>query len=215
MCLPCKNYLRLRSLAAELVAISVLVAGSSVATGEMVPDFALQDVNSISATYGQLVSPRDYLQQVSAWYFGQAGGGTCRTDVGYLDQMQRDLDANDPEADIRILGVNRAGYESGSSAVTAGRDIPWLQDVDGNHDGFSDVWTSWDVQYRDLVILNGENEKLETFSLVVYDLRNPDSYDALRKKLIAAATVPEPAGVTLLAAGAAGLFICRRRNRDR
>jgi hypothetical protein len=32
-------------------------------------DFSLADVNSASARYGELVSPRDYLQQVSGWYF--------------------------------------------------------------------------------------------------------------------------------------------------
>ena len=37
-----------------------------------VPDFALVDVNSTSATFDQSVSPRDYLQKVSAWYFGHA-----------------------------------------------------------------------------------------------------------------------------------------------
>ena len=38
----------------------------------MVPDFQLEDVNASSATSGQLVSPRDYLGQVSGWYFGHA-----------------------------------------------------------------------------------------------------------------------------------------------
>jgi len=37
-----------------------------------VPDFALEDVNPTSATYGQAVSPRDQLEKVSAWYFGHA-----------------------------------------------------------------------------------------------------------------------------------------------
>ncbi|HNH46991.1 MAG TPA: hypothetical protein PKY30_08135 [Myxococcota bacterium] len=32
-------------------------------------DFLLADVNSASPRYGELVSPRDYLQQVSGWYF--------------------------------------------------------------------------------------------------------------------------------------------------
>ncbi|NQU20423.1 MAG: hypothetical protein HQ567_04005 [Candidatus Nealsonbacteria bacterium] len=68
----CKNRLRLRSLAAPLVAVSVLMVGAPVATAEMVSDFALHDVNSTSSTYGQSVSPRDLLQQVSAWYFGHA-----------------------------------------------------------------------------------------------------------------------------------------------
>jgi hypothetical protein len=37
-----------------------------------VADFTLADVNTSSASYTQPVSPRDYLQQVSAWYFGHA-----------------------------------------------------------------------------------------------------------------------------------------------
>ncbi len=36
------------------------------------PDFALVDVNQSSTTANQEVSPRDYLQQVSGWYFGSA-----------------------------------------------------------------------------------------------------------------------------------------------
>lgn len=38
----------------------------------MVADFGLTDVNPDSATFEQVVSPRDYLQQVSGWYFGHA-----------------------------------------------------------------------------------------------------------------------------------------------
>jgi hypothetical protein len=35
-------------------------------------DFSLPDINETSATSGQNISPRDYLGQVSAWYFGHA-----------------------------------------------------------------------------------------------------------------------------------------------
>lgn len=34
------------------------------------PDFSLVDVNPNSSRHGEQVSPRDYLQQVSAYYFG-------------------------------------------------------------------------------------------------------------------------------------------------
>lgn len=34
------------------------------------PDFSLNDVNETSPTFGQPISPRNYLQEVSAWYFG-------------------------------------------------------------------------------------------------------------------------------------------------
>ena len=36
------------------------------------PDFYLPDENATSQTYGQPVSPRDYLRKVSGWYFGHA-----------------------------------------------------------------------------------------------------------------------------------------------
>ncbi|MCB1182822.1 hypothetical protein KDM41_05265 [bacterium] len=36
------------------------------------PDFSLLDVNPTSATSAAAVSPRDYLDEVSAWYFGHA-----------------------------------------------------------------------------------------------------------------------------------------------
>ena len=39
---------------------------------EAMPDFALVDVNPTSARSGQTISPRDYLDQVSAWYFGHS-----------------------------------------------------------------------------------------------------------------------------------------------
>lgn len=34
-----------------------------------VPDFALADLNPASTRYGQSVSPRDYMEKVSGWYF--------------------------------------------------------------------------------------------------------------------------------------------------
>ena len=42
------------------------------AEDQLVADFALTDVNPNSATYNQQVSPRDFLGEVSAWYFGHS-----------------------------------------------------------------------------------------------------------------------------------------------
>lgn len=46
--------------------------GEGEASPAAMPDFALVDVNPISTRYQQSVSPRDYLEQVSGWYFGHA-----------------------------------------------------------------------------------------------------------------------------------------------
>lgn len=40
--------------------------------GVPLADFSLADVNPASTTYQQNVSPRDYLDQTTAWYFGHA-----------------------------------------------------------------------------------------------------------------------------------------------
>ncbi len=42
------------------------------AEGEPLPDFSLVDVNQTSASYNQTISPRDYIGQTAAWYFGHA-----------------------------------------------------------------------------------------------------------------------------------------------
>jgi hypothetical protein len=48
-------------------------AGSDDGTPErIVPEFALLDVNPTSATFEQLVSPRDHLERASGWYFTEA-----------------------------------------------------------------------------------------------------------------------------------------------
>ena len=39
---------------------------------EPLPDFSLTDENLSSDRYGDTVSPRDYLHQVTAYYFGAA-----------------------------------------------------------------------------------------------------------------------------------------------
>jgi hypothetical protein len=51
------------------VDLTTVTAGAE-GEGELVADFSLTDVNPNSATYNEPVSPRDYLGQLSAWYFG-------------------------------------------------------------------------------------------------------------------------------------------------
>ncbi len=39
---------------------------------QAMPDFTIRDVNPASARYNSDVSPSDYLEKISAWYFGHA-----------------------------------------------------------------------------------------------------------------------------------------------
>jgi hypothetical protein len=71
---------RIPSRLGALLLAGLLLAGCSdddpVTTGSdagtLMPDFTLVDVNPTSTTHNEGVSPRDYLQKVSAWYFGHA-----------------------------------------------------------------------------------------------------------------------------------------------
>lgn len=72
-----RNRFAMRRLWPALAALAILAGAcgkddpAGPASGAM-PDFQLVDVNPASPTYAQSVSPRDYLQKVSAWYFGHA-----------------------------------------------------------------------------------------------------------------------------------------------
>lgn len=95
--------------------------------------------------------------------------------------MQAELDADYPDADIDILGVNAIGYESNNAGITEGRTLPWLQDVEGQ-----DVWIRWGVTYRDVVVLDRENYPVAVYNLTSNDLMSRASYDELMSILLAA-----------------------------
>ena len=103
--------------------------------------------------------------------------------------MQTDLDTNHPGLGIQILGINKEGEESGNGLATAGRDIPWLQDVDADQNGQSDVWTDWKVTSRDVVILDANNVQVGVYNLTLNSLYYQANYDTLKQMLIDAVDV--------------------------
>ena len=46
--------------------------GSGGPSADALPDFALTDINPASPRFNESISPRDYLGEVSAWYFGHS-----------------------------------------------------------------------------------------------------------------------------------------------
>ena len=109
----------------------------------------------------------------------------CSAQFGYLDQLQDDLRASRPELDIQILGMNPFQEESGNAAVTEGRDIPWLQDVDADGDNFGDTWlVDWPFVYRDVVIVDANGVAVDSYNLTINSLEEPESYSTLRQMLI-------------------------------
>jgi hypothetical protein len=88
--------------------------------------------------------------------------------------MQGEILAANPASKIRIFAVNALGEEGGNSLAVAGRTLPLLQD-----DATAAAWTNWDVTWRDVVILDGENNALGRFNLTEHNLSVQSEYDAL------------------------------------
>jgi hypothetical protein len=99
--------------------------------------------------------------------------------------MQAELDAMGLPVPVAIAGVNAAGHESGNDLATDGRSLPWLQD-----DAASDVWGLWDVDFRDVVVLDPDNRVTAVYNLTSNDLGNPANYEALKARIVEAAGGP-------------------------
>ena len=83
---------------------------------------------------------------------------------------------------IRILGVNKAGEEADNALVCQGRTLPWLQDTPAVN-----VWGSWRVTWRDVVVLDADNKIVRVYNLTDNDLHDPANYAELRGILVGAA----------------------------
>jgi hypothetical protein len=87
--------------------------------------------------------------------------------------MQQQFDAEN--LPIQIIGINESGLEFANESMTQGRDLPWLQDLEE-----IDVWTQWDVTYRDVRILDGEHNLRYTYNLSNNNLQDPAKFEELR-----------------------------------
>jgi hypothetical protein len=107
--------------------------------------------------------------------------------------MQQQLDDNFPSLNIKIIGVNENGQSVANGSITAGRDLPWLQDGDSNNDGRSDVWGSWGVVWpqRPVIIVDAQNNEVTRYSLTDNDLAEEANYLALREMAIDEAVTPQ------------------------
>lgn len=54
------------------LSLALTLLACQATTGQVLPDFSLQDVNPVSSTYLAQVSPREKLDKVTAWYFGHS-----------------------------------------------------------------------------------------------------------------------------------------------
>lgn len=92
--------------------------------------------------------------------------------------MQTEINTMGLAREVHILGVNEEGHENGNAAACDGKDLPWLQET-----GVQMVWETWQVNYRDVIIIDENNETLATYNLTDNDLGSADKYNELKAML--------------------------------
>ena len=108
--------------------------------------------------------------------------------------MQKELSQEFDQLDIQLLGINHTGHEIGNENFTDGVDLPWLGDLDANEDGVSDTWDSWNVDSRDVVILDGQNHAVATYNLTTHDISESENYAELKDLLVTIASSEQETG---------------------
>lgn len=93
--------------------------------------------------------------------------------------MQAELDSETTLRPIHILGLNEVGLESGNDAMMTGRVLPWMQATEE-----ADVWVTWEVTFRDVILLDPDNHRETAYNLTEHDLSNAENYAALKNLLI-------------------------------
>jgi hypothetical protein len=140
--------------------------GAARAQVSSMPDFELKDFNPSSPRNGRLVSPRDYLLHISAYYFASTGCGYCRSQYGHLQTVLNEVMRATPGWRVEVVAVNRIGEEANNHHINDYPNvIPWVQDTTNQL-----VWERWGVQWRDLIILDCFNRPVARDNLTTHDM---------------------------------------------
>jgi len=87
--------------------------------------------------------------------------------------MQEELQVEYPSLNITILAINQIGYEAGMSSIDPNSTLPIVNDNTSDN-----IWTTWHAMspepsqspWREIHILDGQNEIIHTFSLTTHNL---------------------------------------------
>ena len=93
--------------------------------------------------------------------------------------MQSDLDNNHPNLDIDIFGINMTGTSAGAVYFPSSLSLPMVQDSSS-----LGIWNDWDAQWRDVYILNENNELVLVYNLTTNSLSDSNNYNDLMQHFI-------------------------------
>jgi len=115
----------------------------------------------------------------------------CRSRFGVLNYMFNEINKNDENSFI-FLGISNENHSKNEiSKMIEGRTLPWAHDNSSQN-----VWTKWDVQLRDLYILNEEGILYDMINLTAYDpdpqINDGNNYNDLKQLILDAKKASSP-----------------------
>lgn len=87
---------------------------------------------------------------------------------------------------VDVLGVNRIDQAAFNDAVINERRLVWIQDNE-----MARLWDSWEVTYRDVMIVDASNELIAVYNLTMNSLEIPAHRATLLQMLRASATLTD------------------------
>lgn len=78
-----------------------------------------------------------------------------------------------------LLSVNAAGLEAGNEGFAMGKSTPLLQDTMAVN-----AWSQWQVEYRDVVVLDAAGRRRGVQNLTTADLNVAVNFAALKALLL-------------------------------
>ena len=96
--------------------------------------------------------------------------------------MANQLENTHPNLDIEIFAINMPGF-GGATNLSSSIQLPMVQD--SNSLG---IWSDWGAVWRDVYILNENNELVMVYNLTQHNLGNSSNYNTLMSHFIDIAT---------------------------
>ena len=96
--------------------------------------------------------------------------------------MQAELDAENTNVPISLIGIGQANTHSNTDNMINGRDIPWLRDEDS-----IDAWGAWSGDKYELLIVDATGTVVDSYSLSQNNLQNSTNFDMVKNHLISLA----------------------------
>ncbi len=100
---------------------------------------------------------------------GYSAGNPLAIEGRYIPWIDENANATDLNLDISIMDLEGEHQEdTGSDSVAKTCDAPELENIA--------IWSAWQIQYRDLVVLNNQQQIVHVRNLSTMGLQVPENY---------------------------------------